>query len=122
MKKLMVLIGLLAALTPVPARAGEADAEKAEIVRTPDGLYRIDLTVRHADRGWEHYADRWEVLAPDGTVLGVRTLFHPHDNEQPFTRSLSRVVIPRSVSRVTLRAHDKIHGFGGKEIIIAVPR
>ena len=61
------------------------------------------------------------MVAPDGTVLGRRTLFHPHVDEQPFTRSLSRIIIPRSVKRVTLRAHDKIHKFGGREITIAVP-
>jgi hypothetical protein len=41
------------------------------------------VTVRHADEGWEHYADCWEVLTLDGEVLATRELAHPHDNEQP---------------------------------------
>ena len=27
------------------------------------------MTVRHADTGWDHYADKWDVVAPDGAVL-----------------------------------------------------
>lgn len=122
MKKLPTILALAGALLPVPGRAGEADVRNVEIARTDDGRYRIDVTVRHGDTGWSHYADRWEVVAPDGTVLGRRTLFHLHEDEQPLTRSLSPIIIPSSVKRVMLRAHDKIHGFGGKEITVAVPK
>ena len=72
--------------------------------------------MRHDDSGWEHYADRWEVLKPDGEVLATRVLAHPHETEQPFTRSLSRVRIPASVTEVVVRAHDSVHGFGGAEL------
>jgi hypothetical protein len=122
MKSLFMAALLAVLLSPLPGQAGEADVEKVQIARMDDGRYRVDVTVRHGDTGWKHYADRWEVVAPDGTVLGRRTLFHPHENEQPFTRSLSRIIIPRSVKRVTLRAHDKIHEFGGREITVAVPQ
>jgi len=30
--------------------------------------------VRHLDKGWDHFAGVWEVLAPDGDVIGVRVL------------------------------------------------
>ena len=116
-----LIVGLIMGLSPLPGLAGEADVEKVGIVKAADGRYRVDATLRHADEDWKHYADRWEVVAPDGTVLGRRTLFHPHVNEQPFTRSLSRIIIPRSVKRVTIRAHDKFHKFGGKEITVTVP-
>jgi hypothetical protein len=36
------------------------------------GSYRFDVTVRHADTGWDHYADAWDILTPDGTLLGSR--------------------------------------------------
>jgi hypothetical protein len=74
--------------------------------------------VRHADTGWDHYANRWDVLAPDGTVLGTRTLLHPHENEQPFTRSLSGVSVPEGVRSVTIRANDSVHGEGGREVTV----
>ncbi|MEM8571259.1 MAG: hypothetical protein AAGG56_10150 [Pseudomonadota bacterium] len=91
-----------------------ADAPVVEgVSATRNGdTWRFDVTVSHADEGWEHYADAWEVIGPDGQVLGTRTLFHPHVTEQPFTRSLSQVVIPDGVTQVQIRAHDSVHGWG----------
>lgn len=54
----------------------------------------------------DRYADAFRVLAPDGTVLGVRELLHDHANEQPFTRSLDDVEIPDDVDRVTVEGRD----------------
>ncbi len=83
--------------------------------------YRFDVTLRHADSGWDHYADAWEVLAPDGGLLAKRVLVHPHVNEQPFTRSLGGVKVPAGIDRVRIRAHDSVHGYGGREMEIALP-
>jgi hypothetical protein len=80
------------------------------------------VTVQHADAGWNHHADRWEVLAPDRTVLGLRALWHPHVNEQPFKRLLERVAIPADVTRVIIRAHDSVHGYGDKEKEVLLPQ
>jgi len=104
------------------ASAGEADVVAATLTEAGDGTWRVEVTVEHADEGWDHYADAWEVVAPDGTVLGTRTLLHPHETEQPFTRSLSGVVIPADIPEVTIRARDKVHGYGGREMTVAVPR
>jgi hypothetical protein len=76
------------------------------------GSWSFSVTVSHGDEGWDHYADGWEVAAPDGTQLGYRKLLHPHVNEQPFTRSLSNVDIPRDVTTVIIRAHDSVHKWG----------
>ena len=62
------------------------------------------------------------MVAPDGAVLGTRVLVHPHKTEQPFTRSLGGVKIPENVAEVTLRAHDSVHGYGGKEVTVELPR
>lgn len=117
------LIGvcLLSLLLVVPAVAGPADVESVSVDATGSGVYRFSVTVRHADEGWDHYADRWEVLAPDGTLLGTRTLYHPHVNEQPFTRELSGVSIPDDITEVMIRAHDSVHGFSGVTQTIALP-
>ncbi len=104
------------------ADAGEADVEAARIAKERAGTYRFDVTVRHGDTGWRHYADKWDVVGPDGEILGTRVLLHPHENEQPFTRSLSGVAVPRGIARVTVRAHDKIDGYGGEVVTVAVPR
>lgn len=99
----------------MPALAGPADVVGVR-VGGGGGSYDFVVTVRHGDRGWEHYADKWDVVGPDGTVFGTRVLFHPHDTEQPFTRSLRGVTIPADVVRVRVRAHDKVHGYGGREV------
>jgi hypothetical protein len=103
------------------ALAGEADVLGVEVSRSGDGLYRFDVTVRHADTGWDHYADAWDVVAPDGRVLGTRTLLHPHETEQPFTRSLSGVAVPAGITEVLVRAHDSVDGYGGAEVTVALP-
>ncbi|MEZ5853616.1 MAG: hypothetical protein R3D67_02305 [Hyphomicrobiaceae bacterium] len=77
---------------------------------------------RAMTRGWHKYADKWEVRAPDGKVLGTRVLLHPHEDEQPFTRDLGGVAIPPGVTEVTVRAHDKVEGWGGAEMTVKVPR
>ncbi|MEM9028882.1 MAG: hypothetical protein AAGC70_10985 [Pseudomonadota bacterium] len=117
-------IVLLAMLLFGPAYgwAGEADVVDVKITKQGNNTYRFDVTVRHADTGWSHYADRWDVVGPDGTVLGKRILYHPHVDEQPFTRSLSGVKIPAGIETVTVRAHDKVDGLGGKIITVKVPR
>jgi hypothetical protein len=67
----------------------------------PDGTWDFHVTVRHSDTGWEDYADGWDVVTPDGTVLKsasdsplARLLLHPHEDVQPFTPKQSGIVIP----------------------------
>ena len=117
-----LLLAVALALAAVAARAGEADVVGAEAREIGDGVYRFEVTLRHADEGWDHYANAWEVVAPDGAVLATRVLAHPHVNEQPFTRNLSGVVIPDGIASVRVRARDSVHGHGGREIEVAVPR
>lgn len=116
------VVGLLSVLMPVHGFSGEADVVGVKIIKEGTGTYRFDVTVRHADEGWNHYAGAWEVVAPDGTVLGTRKLAHPHENEQPFTRSLPGVRIPDGVTEVTVRAHDSVHKTGGAEMRVQVPQ
>ena len=113
----------LACLLAGPAMAGEADVVGVEVRQDGAGRYAFDVTVRHADAGWDHYANAWEVVSVDGkTVYGTRTLLHPHDTEQPFTRALSGVAIPDGVEAVVVRARDSVHGFGGKEMTVKIRR
>lgn len=119
---LRALAAVLLLLGSGAACAGEADVVAVEAVEEAAGTWRFDVRVAHADEGWDHYADRWEVLAPDGRVLGTRVLLHPHVGEQPFTRSLGGVVVPAEVDRVILRAHDSVHGLGGAEMTVELAR
>lgn len=102
------------------ASAGEADVVDGKITALGENRYRIDATVLHADEGWDHYANRWDVLAADGRVLGSRELAHPHENEQPFTRSLT-LSLPEGTTLIRLQANDSVHGLGGKILELTVP-
>lgn len=112
---------LLLALMSVSAFAGKADVIGVEVTKQQPGVYRFNVTVRSDDTGWDKYADKWDILGPDGQILGTRVLAHPHENEQPFTRSLSGVEIPNEITAVRVRAHDKIEGYGGKEMTVELP-
>ena len=103
-------------ISPCGTLAGEADVVEVEITEASDGTFRFDATLSHRDTGWNHYADKWHIVAPDGSILATRTLLHPHVDEQPFTRSLSGVSIPETVTEVSIRGHDSVHGYGGAVI------
>lgn len=91
-------------------------------VRGSGPSYDFDVTVRSTETGWDKYADAWEVRAAgDGSVLGVRELLHPHENEQPFTRSLSGVAAPDGVTHVTVAARDSVRGYCGDTMTVALP-
>ena len=111
-----------AAVAVMPANAGEVDVLDVKVRKTASGTYAFDVTVKHADTGWQHYANKWEVVAPDGSVLGTRVLHHPHVDEQPFTRSLSGIKIPAQVKTVTIRAFDSKHGDGGATKSVELPK
>ncbi len=117
------LIPILAVLGfAAAAQAGETDVVGARAVKEGGNLWRFDVTLKHADEGWDHYADKWDVLTPDGKLLGTRVLYHPHVEEQPFTRSLGGVAVPEEIDAVVIRGHDKVHAYGGKEMTVELPR
>jgi hypothetical protein len=95
-------------------------AGEVEIVMTAfnkqGSAWSVDTTLRHVDSGWDHYADAWRVVATDGKVFATRTLYHPHVDEQPFTRSLSNVVIPEGVTVVFVEARDTVHGWSKRRV------
>lgn len=104
-------------ITGGPALAGPADVLSA----TADCSAKVCsfvVTVRHDDEGWGHYANAWEIVAPDDSVLATRVLRHPHVGEQPFTRALRGVEVPPAVKSVRIRARDSVHEFGGQEVVL----
>ena len=120
--KILTALILLSMLVIHTLYAGEADVLTVDAISTGNDRFQFSVTVRHDDKGWDHYANKWDVVAPDNTVLATRTLHHPHENEQPFTRSLGGVKIPADISTVIIRAHDSVHGYGGKTITVGLPR
>jgi hypothetical protein len=92
-----------------------------EAVRNGENRCDFQVTIRHADAGWDHYADRFEIVEGGGRILGTRILYHPHVNEQPFTRVLENVSIPPGIVRITVRAHDSRHGRGRRHVTLQLP-
>ncbi len=97
---------------------GCADVVGATAQQAADGSWTFEVTVSSADTGWDKYADAWEVRSPDGSVLGTRVLTHPHETEQPFTRSLSGVTV--SDDEVVIAARDSVAGFCGDTVRLSL--
>ncbi|MFW5826105.1 MAG: hypothetical protein ACOCVO_00965 [bacterium] len=109
---------------PAPEDEVKTDLDYAQVLHvvateTSEGTWRFDVTVEHNDEGWDHYADLWHVVHPETLeVYGERELLHPHDNEQPFTRSESGMRIPDGRTTVLVRAKCNVHGFGGRTVLV----
>ena len=98
-------------LTTLTARADPPVIDHVTAQRAA-GTWTFAVTLSHPDTGWDHYADAWRVLDMDGNELGIRVLLHPHETEQPFTRSLGGVDIPRGTESVQIQARCLIDGWG----------
>lgn len=115
MRQSLMLASLL--LLPVISIAGDVEIINATANPIDGNRYHIEVTLRHNDTGWDHYANAWRVFAPDGTLLGERTLYHPHVNEQPFTRGLT-LTIPAGISQVEIEAEDLKHGIAKRRFTL----
>ena len=110
MKQLMLSImsGLL--LVSAVAKAGDVEIKNVYL-KQQGSTWSADVTLKHDDSGWEHYADAWRLVDMSGKLLGTRVLYHPHVNEQPFTRSLSSIQIPKNTKIIYIEAHDFKRGW-----------
>jgi len=124
---LFTLVVLGACLAAFPARAADPILQKYPDViaakaqsRAPD-IFDFDVTVSSPYDTPQRYADAFRIVGKDGTVYGERKLLHDHASEQPFTRDLHGVRIPRGVRSVTAQARDQKFGYGGKTVEVALP-
>ncbi|MCB9451527.1 MAG: hypothetical protein H6672_08810 [Anaerolineaceae bacterium] len=125
LSSLLAGCGVLSQMAMSSTGVANADVTFVQAVENKNGTWMFNVTVCHPDTGWDDYADGWDVVLPDGTVLKpdpdspfTRLLLHPHETEQPFTRSQSGIVIPPDITQVQVRAHDLVDGFGGAEILV----
>ncbi|MFQ6135787.1 MAG: hypothetical protein ACE5PM_01250 [Candidatus Hydrothermarchaeales archaeon] len=96
----------------------EANVIDVKFTKDAGGTYTFYVTIRHNDTGWDHYVDWWRIKTLDGEEIARRELAHPHETEQPFTRSLSGIVIPEGIDKVIVEAHDSVHEYGGRTMTV----
>ncbi|MEZ4836208.1 MAG: hypothetical protein R2873_30135 [Caldilineaceae bacterium] len=112
------LFANLMATSTEPTPPPDVAIEFIEASETAPGIWSFAVTLRHPDTGWDDYTDAWQVLTPEGEILGTRVMLHPHETEQPFTRSLSNVEISEETTTVEIVAHDLLSGFGAPVTVV----
>ena len=114
LNNMKIFFFVLCMLISVSVSADSPEILDAKAELQSSQRYNIAVTLRHPDTGWEHYADEW-VVEVDGEIIAIRTLHHPHVDEQPFTRSLRDVNIPNDAKSVNIYAkcnqNDRSKGF-----------
>lgn len=121
----LAVLGACLAAFPVraadPALQKYPDVVAATVHARGADSFDFDVTVSSPYDTPQRYADAFRVLGKEGTVYGERILLHDHAGEQPFTRDLHGVRIPRGVRAVTVQARDRKYGYGGKTVEVALP-
>lgn len=100
-----------------PAMSDDATIE-AVSAKPAGNTWTFSVTLLHGDTGWDDYADGWRVVLEDGTEIGMRVLYHPHVDEQPFTRSQSGIVIPAGTETVYVEARTNVDGWGASRFAV----
>jgi len=124
---LLAFLALSLGVVAVSSRAADAVAQKypdvitAQVQSRGSETFDFDVTVSSPYDTPQRYADAIRVMGQDGVVYGERKLLHDHADEQPFTRDLYGVKIPRGVRAVIMQGHDQKFGYGGKTIEVALP-
>ncbi len=121
------LAGLCTCVVGASAQAEDAAAQRhpdivsATVEAREADTFDFAVTVSSPYDTPRRHADAFRVLAREGTVFGERKLLHDHAGEQPFTRELRGVAIPRAVRIVVIQARDQQFGYGGETVELALP-
>ena len=87
-----------------------AQVTAVEATSNSTGSYTFSVTISSPDTGCDNYANWWEVLSPDGTLIYRRILAHSHVDEQPFTRSGGPVAVEAD-QPIIVRVHTHPSGY-----------
>ena len=89
---------------------GQASVTAVSCTGQPNN-YTLQVTIASPDTGCDQYADWWEVLTPDSTLIYRRILTHSHVDEQPFMRS-GGIVNVSADEFIYVRAHMNNLSYG----------
>ncbi|MGB3293686.1 MAG: hypothetical protein WBB01_11925 [Phormidesmis sp.] len=121
---LVLLLSGCAAQPPAPetpeARSSDLEVSELAIVRAVEvsgepGAYTFVVTIESEETGCGQYANWWEVVTEDGTLLYRRILAHSHVDEQPFTRSGGPVAVEADQT-VIVRSHMYPQGYSAQVV------
>jgi hypothetical protein len=124
---LLVLLAGACAAARAPAQARPParlfpDIVAVEVRSAGPDTFDFDVTVSSPYDTPAHYADGFRVTSPAGDVVfGERKPLHDHQHEQPFTRDLHGVKVPKGVKLVVVQGRDQQSGYGGKSVQVALP-
>lgn len=116
-----LVVGSASTLSLLAADRIYPDVLEVKIKAAANETFDFDVTVSSPYDTPKRYADGFRVVTRQGQVLGERKLWHDHQAEQPFTRDLYAVRIPKHIKHVVVQARDQINGYGGKSIDILLP-
>ena len=88
----------------------------AKVRHDSGDIFDFDVTVSSPYDTPQRYANAFRVMDRNGQVFGERKLVHDHEDEQPFTRDLYGVTIPKGVRIVIVQARDQKYGYGGEKV------
>ena len=117
----IILILCGTALLPHSAQAGDVQIKFTELT-FDGGTWYADVTLQHEDTGWKVYADAWRLVDGKGKILATRVLWHPHVDEQPFTRGMGGIHIPDDTRVIFVEAHGKVEGWSKQRLRIDLKR
>ena len=99
-----------------PESSNPSNTAKANITAVTaqgnESNYTFHVTIKSDETGCEQYADWWEILKADGTLVYRRILAHSHPDDQPFTRSGEPVKVTQNET-LYIRAHMNKLGYVG---------
>lgn len=123
----LAIFAAACAVVAAPVSGGDVVTQKhpdvlaAKVRSNGADTFDFDVTVSSPYDTPQRYADAFRIMGKDGAVYGERILLHDHADEQPFTRDLYGVKIPRVVRVVVIQARDQRFGYGGKSIEVLLP-
>lgn len=124
---LLAVLALSLSVVAASSQAADAMTQKypdvltAKVRSSGPETFDFDVTVSSPYDTPQRYADAIRVMGQEGTVYGERKLMHDHADEQPFTRDVYGVKIPRGVRVVVVQGRDQQFGYGGKTIEVTLP-